>query len=293
MKKIQHRIEYIALIVFAACLRLLPLSWARFFARRLADFAYYFVPIRKKIVLKNLADSFKDEKSPSELRRIAKGTYRQFAQTIIELIFFPKLTKEDIKNMVSIEGRDALDAALKGGKGGVLVAAHFGNWELIGPAVAQEYPLSFIIGQQSNELTDDLLNSYRAMQGMRMIPMKVSLRGVTRVLKDNEFIALVSDQDAHEKGTFVDFFGRPASTPKGPALFALRFGAPIIASMMIREKGHFRAVFEEVPRPALTGDEEKDIQNYTAAYTKVLEKYIRMYPDHWFWMHKRWKTRPS
>jgi KDO2-lipid IV(A) lauroyltransferase len=212
---------------------------------------------------------------------------------MIELIFFPKLSPDDVNNMVTIEGGGVLDSALKRGKGAVLVAAHFGNWELIGAAVAQHYPITFIIGQQSNRLTDDLLNSYRARQGMRMVPLKVALRGVTRVLKNNEFVALVSDQDAHEKGTFVDFFGRPASTPKGPALFALRFGSPIIASTMIRENGRFRAVFEEVPRPAPTGDEEKDIQNYTAAYTKVLEKYIRMYPDHWFWMHKRWKTRPS
>jgi len=147
MKKIQHRIEYAALMVFSTVLQLFPLSWARFFARRLADFSYYVVPVRKNVVIKNLSDSFKEEKTPREIRRIARRTYQQFAQTMIELIFFPKLTRDEIREMVSIEGRETLDAALKGGKGGVLVAAHFGNWELIGVRTTQEYPVSFIIGQ--------------------------------------------------------------------------------------------------------------------------------------------------
>lgn len=117
MKKIKHWIEYLALRVFASCARVLPLVWARFFARRLADFAYYIVPIRKKVVIKNLSDAFKGEKTPAEIRRIARGTYRQFAQTMIQLIFFPKLSKEYLKKIISIEGREALDAALKEGKG--------------------------------------------------------------------------------------------------------------------------------------------------------------------------------
>jgi Kdo2-lipid IVA lauroyltransferase/acyltransferase len=293
MKKLQHLIEYAALAVFAFCARLLPLSWARFLMRRFADFIFYVVPVRKKVVIKNLTDSFKDEKSPEEILGIARRAYAQFAQTMLELLFFPKLSPEDIDKMVTVEGLDYLASVKKKGTGAILVGAHFGNWELMGAALARHFPVTFIVGLQSNRLADGLLNSYRTAKGIKIVSLKVALRGVLQVLKDNEFVALLSDQDAHEKGTFVNFFGRPASTPKGPALFALRTGAPLVMCSMIRENGHFRAVFEEVPRPAPSGNEEKDVHDYTQAYTSMLEKYTRQHPDHWFWMHKRWKTKPA
>ncbi|MCX5782824.1 MAG: lysophospholipid acyltransferase family protein, partial [Elusimicrobia bacterium] len=123
--------------------------------------------------------------------------------------------------------------------------------------------------------------------------MKVALRGVMQALKKNEFVAMLADQDAHEIGTFVNFFGRPASTPKGPAAFALRADCPMIFSIIIRKNDKFIAKFETVPKPASIGDEEKDIQNYTQVYTTMLENYCREYPENWFWLHRRWKTKQT
>jgi KDO2-lipid IV(A) lauroyltransferase len=292
MKKIQHRIEYILLHGFAVIIRFFPLSFARFVARRLGDFVYYCVPIRKQLILESLSHGFPDKQLP-ELRSITRGVYRQFAQTMIELLFFPKFSADDIGEMVEFHGQDILDEARRRGKGVVIVAAHFGNWELMGAAVARVYPVTFVVGQQQNSQVDDLLNSYRVAKGVRLVPLKLALRGVMKALKNNEIIGILADQDAHEQGTFVPFFGRMASTPKGPAMFALRSGAPLVLASMIRSGKKFKAIFETIPRPEPSGDLEEDIQKYTAAYTALLELHARDYPDHWFWLHRRWKTKVS
>ncbi|MBN1621635.1 MAG: lysophospholipid acyltransferase family protein [Endomicrobiales bacterium] len=291
MKKIKHIFEYILLQIFGAFIRLFPLSFVRHAASALADFIYVFIPIRKKIVIDNLTQSFKGTKTKGEINDIARKVYRQFAKTFFEIILFPKFRKSEILEMVDFENRHLLDNAVKKGGGAVLVGSHFCNWELMGIALSNFYPITFVVGEQSNKLTDNLLNSYRTSKGIKTIPLKFALRGVMRTLKNNEFVAIISDQDAHEDGVFVEFFGRPASTPKAPAAFALRAGCPIFTGHIIRKNSRFHVIFDEVPKPEPSGSEEKDIENYTSAYTKIIESYCRKYPDHWFWMHRRWKTK--
>lgn len=291
MKQLQHRIEYAALTAFASFIRLFPLSFGWVVARRLADFVYYCVPIRKQHVLRELAQGF-PELDAVRLHAIARGVYRQFAMTMMELLFFPKFTPDDIRDLVTFRGKEVIDAARAAGNGAVIVSAHFGNWELMGAAVARLYPVTFVIGKQENSRVDDLLNSYRTAKGITLVPLKLALRGVMKALKHNEVLGILADQDAHEQGAFVPFFGRMASTPKGPALFALRSGAPLILATMVRTRHGFTAIFETVPRPQPSGDEQKDIQAWTAAYTAMIELHTRDHPDHWFWLHRRWKTHP-
>jgi Kdo2-lipid IVA lauroyltransferase/acyltransferase len=292
MKKLQHLIEYSFLITFASVIRVFPLSFARFCARRFADIIFYLIPVRKAVVLKNLSDSFGSSKTREELNCIAHNTYRQFAQTMIEIIYFPKFNKERLSKLAYFENMEIVETALKGGKGTVLVGSHFCNWELMAAAIVQHFPLTLVVGEQKNTLVDDLLNSFRLKMGVKIVPLKVSLRGVTKALKANESVAIVSDQDAHEDGVFVDFFGRPASTPKGAAVFALRFGCPLIMGHIFRNRAGFKIKFDLVPAPESKLDETEQIRVYTQSYTKLLEDYVRKYPDHWFWMHKRWKTKP-
>jgi KDO2-lipid IV(A) lauroyltransferase len=121
--------------------------------------------------------------------------------------------------------------------------------------------------------------------------MGAAAKGVIRALKNNRFVAMLSDQDAGSDGTVVEFFGRPASTPKGPAAFALKMDAPIVMAFIIRETGRKqKIVIEKAIFGDRTSDKEADIRNLTQAYTCVLEEYVRKYPDHWFWPHRRWKS---
>ena len=148
IKKLQHIIEYFFLTAFALAVRLLPLTVARFFARRLADFVFYIVPIRKKTVIANLTAAFGGSKSQKELLKIAHGVYSQFAQSMVEILFFPKIDKAELGRLVKFENLDILEHPFSNGKGAILVGSHFCNWELMGAAIAQHYPLTFIVGQQ-------------------------------------------------------------------------------------------------------------------------------------------------
>ena len=292
MKKLQHTIEYVFLVLFTHFVRLFPLNFARFVIVIFANIVYYIIPVRRKVVLNNLKASFGDSKSKNEIRHIARKSYSQFAQTMIELMFFPKLTKEWLIKNIDVQGYELLDSAIENGKGAILVGAHFCNWELMAAVIGQKYPLTLVVGQQHNIYSDNILNSYRLGKGVKIMPLRMSLRGVIKTLSKNEFIAIVSDQDAHEDGTFVNFFGRPASTPKGPAMFSFRTKSPILTGHIFRlTNGKFKLIFETVPTPELSGDTEKDINAYTQNYTNILEKHVRSHPDHWFWMHRRWKTK--
>ena len=291
MKRMQHYIEYGLLQMVCFLLGLMPLKTVQVLAAAFGWFVYYVIPIRKKVAHDNIARSF-PEKTKDEVDRIAKAAYVQFAKTVFEMIYMPHLSREDVEKIAVLENRDILDRIQKNGKGCVMVGGHFGNWEIMGSAFANHYPVTFVVGEQTNKMVDEVILKNRIDKGMKIVHQKVALRGVLQALKNNEFVALVSDQDAHETGAFVPFLWREASTPKGPAMFALRGGVPLIVGTCFRTpQDTFRIVVEEVSQPLLSGDADKDIINYTASYTAIIERHIRAHPDHWFWMHRRWKTQ--
>ncbi|HEX9935396.1 MAG TPA: lysophospholipid acyltransferase family protein, partial [bacterium] len=141
---------------------------------------------------------------------------------------------------------------------------------------------------------DDMMNRNRERMGAGIIHMGIAVRGVIKVLRNNGIIALLSDQDAGREGVFVDFFGRPSSVHQGPAVFALKMGSPVIFMNAVRlPEGRMRIVLKAVKSDGLNEATPENVRKVTQAYTTLLEKAIRQYPDHWFWMHRRWKTKPA
>ncbi len=291
-KKFRHQAEFFVLrgaILF--CWLASPVAVERF-AEGLGFFAYKILRIRQKIVLENLKQAFPD-KSHEELQAIALRTYQNFAKMTLEYIRFPQIDQEDISNNCTFKGLEHLDWVIQHGKGAVFVAGHFANWELMGAAIAQSgYPISFLVGEQHNKYVDDMMNRHRAMMGIGIIHMGMAVRGVIKTLRNNGWVAMLSDQDARGDGVFVDFMGRPASTPQGPAVFALKTGAPIIFGTPVRlSSGRHLFKFDLLRFDHLKGLSPENIREVTQAYTALLEKHVRQYPDHWFWMHRRWKTK--
>jgi KDO2-lipid IV(A) lauroyltransferase len=138
------------------------------------------------------------------------------------------------------------------------------------------------------------MNDLRRAQGIKIISRNVALKKVLRALSQNEIIAMLPDQNAGRTGVFVDFFGKPASTFRGPAAFALKQGCPIIPSFIIRRPGlPHRGVIEQPIWPDQSMEKEEAVRHLTQAYTNVLMEYIRKYPDHYFWAHRRWRTKPQ
>jgi KDO2-lipid IV(A) lauroyltransferase len=290
--KTKHRFEYGLTYLSGAFLRILPYRLALSFGSFLGFLAFDVLRVRRNVTLINLKNSLGDQKNIKELKKIGRRAYKNIGKSLVEYSLFPSLNKKKISRMVEFEGAENFDEALRRGKGAIVVAGHFGSWELMGAATSQRgYPVDFLVGEQHNILVDNLMNDYRKSMGIGIIKMGAAAKGIIKALKNNRFVAMLSDQDAGNDGTVVDFFGRPASTPKGPAAFALKMNAPIILGFIIRgNKEKQKIIIEKPIFIEKSENKEDDIRKLTQAYTSVLEHYIRKYPDHWFWPHRRWKS---
>jgi KDO2-lipid IV(A) lauroyltransferase len=182
------------------------------------------------------------------------------------------------------------------GKGAILLAGHFGNWELAGVAVAAKgIPIDAVVRRQRNPWFDAYISRFREGLGMGVVYRDEATREVPKRLRQSRVVALVADQNAPRGGIFVDFFGRPAATARGPGVLGLRTGATILFLDPRRVPGR-RARYRMGVQP-LTIDEgltlDDRVHAVTQAFLRMLETRIREAPEQYFWFHDRWKTRPE
>jgi Kdo2-lipid IVA lauroyltransferase/acyltransferase len=294
-RRLKHYLEYGLLRAVMLLLGLLPLGLCLFIARRLGDAAFSLVRFRRRVTLENLHAAFGDRYTGREYVGIARRCYRNFAMTFVEILRFERESQADLVARTDLEGLEHMQAAQARGKGIVYLTAHVGNWESMGAVIRHyDHALTVISGDQKNLFVDRLIKRIRAKIGMQQIPIGSSLKAVLRVLRANGRVALVADQDAGRDGLFIPFFGRLASTSVGPARFAVRTGASVVIGLDRRTtRGrHVGRLYPPiVSRPEAPAEEEE--RRILAEYTRVLEEYVRAAPEEWFWMHRRWKTRPE
>jgi Kdo2-lipid IVA lauroyltransferase/acyltransferase len=255
------------------------------------SFVYTVLCIRKGLVLDNLRHAF-PEKNEMEIAAIAKASYRNLFTAFFEIIYLDKLSVDDFHRLVSFPDAGMIDKILTRGKGLIVLTGHFGNWELNALATPLWSPNKYtvIVQEQRNKYVDKFMWSMRSRFGTKLVYMKHAFRQGLQSLLNNEVVALIADQSGPESGIYVDFFGRPASTHQGPAVYQVRSGAAMVLVMLVREPyGKFRIEIEEIDTRNLTGTNEEKMQIITERHVRALERYIRKYPDHWLWMHKRWK----
>jgi KDO2-lipid IV(A) lauroyltransferase len=143
---------------------------------------------------------------------------------------------------------------------------------------------------QRNRYIDTVITANRNRFGSGTVTMHQSVREVMKLLQAGKIVGMLGDQSGPKESLFIDFFGRPAATHRGAAAFSLKCDTPIVMFFFIRQPdGTYRTVYEEVDREGLAGSSEENIVELTRRHTAILERYIRKYPDHWLWMHKRWK----
>jgi KDO2-lipid IV(A) lauroyltransferase len=258
------------------------------------SFFYHLGLKNRLITLHNLLRSF-PEKDTKEIIRIAKGVYRHFAIVAAEFFDMPYINKENIHKWVEIEGLENYQEAIARGKGVLSIVAHFGNWELMTIAVPICLkPMYIVYRPLDNPVIDNMVEYVRTMNGNVLIPKGGSGKRVIELLKENQAIGILSDQNvAKSEGVFVDFFGRPACTGVGLAVMAMRSGAPVVPAFMARQKsGRYKFILKPAMEAVCTDDYEADLQVNTQRFTKIVEEIVREYPDQWFWFHQRWKTKP-
>jgi Kdo2-lipid IVA lauroyltransferase/acyltransferase len=290
----KHTVEYKAFLGIARIVHSLSPAATVRLGRALGYVTYYFLPIRKKVALDNLRVAF-PEKTRLERRRIARRVYANVGQTFFEFLRSPIRSKDELHRRVTFYNKHLLYEAFKSEKGTILLTGHFGNWEIMAAAIcALGFPIVVIGKRQRNRLADEIINDYRRAVGIETVPLGMGLRQFLRALKQNKFVAILADQDAHREGIFVDFFNRPSATAPGLALLSLKTGAQIIfGSCVIEKKGRYSVYLERIPTEDLDDADDQSIITLTQRHVHGLEEKIRQWPDHWFWMHKRWKTNPG
>lgn len=292
-KRIQHRVEYFgARLVLFMC-SLAPLGVLRRIGAGLGWVSYRMIGIRRAVAVQNIATSLGVDRREAE--RIALESYKNFGRSLMETSALGRLSGEALLTMTTIEGSQNLDDALSHGKGALVVTGHLGNWEVIASAIPLGgYPLYAPDTRHSNPLTRQIIIDLRSSHGATVLDPEEPLTNILRLVSKNNVVAYLFDQDAGRDGVFVNFFGRPASTRRAPALIAMRAGCPIVPVFIVREgTDHHRFVYREPIWPDATTRGRDGAAEIMGQCTRLLEEMIRCHPTDYFWVHRRWKTQPA
>lgn len=291
LRTLKSLIEYVFFIPVNLCARMLSFRGAGRLGSALGGFVWRCAGYRRGITLDNLTRAF-PEKLPEEIRRVALGAYRGYGQALMEMLWSGGAGEEELRDTMTLENpRVPLDALARG-KGLILLSGHFGAWEFIVTSMSLRLgrPVIAIAQPQRNRFIDAVITANRNRFGSGTVTMHESVREVMKLLRAGKIVGMLGDQSGSRESIFIEFFGRPAATHRGAAAFSLKCDSPIVMFFFIRRpEGGYRAVYEEVDRGGLTGTAEENIVELTRRHTALLERYIRTYPDHWLWMHKRWK----
>jgi KDO2-lipid IV(A) lauroyltransferase len=293
---IKELIEYALAGLLLKSFGIMPRSAGRRAAGILAWLGFHLARRQRRAGMRNLEMAF-PELSADQRDAILRGCFRNLGRLLVEFSHFPELTKGNIGDFVFHEGLENYLEGLRRGRGVIFMTAHFGAWELSSFAHSiYGYPLKFIVRPIDNSKVDALISSYRTLGGNVAIQRRSAARDIIRALRANEAVGILFDQNTtRNEGVFADFFGIPAATTPALATFALRTGAAVLPGFLIWEEklGKHRLRFDPPVDLAETGDLAKDIVENTKRFNRILEGYVRKYPDQWLWIHRRWKTRPE
>ena len=291
---LRHRVQFGALRAVIGALRAAGWRRASDFGARLGALGYSPLGIRRRVVERQIAAAFPGL-AHDEVLALARASYENLGRTSIEAALLPTIGREGVLALFDgVDNWPAVEKAIGGGKGMIFVTGHLGNWELAGAYVAARgVPLDVVARHMENPLFDRYLTSTREKIGMSVVHDSDAVRRTPRSIKSGRAVAFLSDQGVLGlASTFVPFFGMPAKTPRGPAVFALRLGVPVVFGCALRQpNGRYRMSFETVTVQD-TGDRERDVDAIVAAYTRTLERWVRRAPEQYFWHHRRWRRQP-
>jgi KDO2-lipid IV(A) lauroyltransferase len=296
--KAQELLEYAATRALLSGLGALPRPLAVAAGRGVGRAVYALARGLRRTGLRNLELAF-PEIGEDERKRILRGTFASLGRQLGEVSQFPRATPESLSLIAEYDGEDVklLAVARARGRGVIFLTSHLGAWEMLCFAHSAIYePLSFLVRPIDNPRIDALVTRLRTRFGNRPIDKKAAARTALRLLKQGGTLGVLADLNTQEReGVFVPFFGHLACTTAGAATLALRTDATVIPVCAPWDERRKKFVFRGGPVIELvrTGDDRADIEINTANFTSAIERHVRMFPDQWLWIHKRWKTRPQ
>lgn len=257
-------------------------------------FAFFFcygLRVCRREILINLAIAY-PALSLKERKQLAQKNYFWFIRSLIFLLGMDRW-KGKTQEVAFFENSEILETAISEEKGVLLLGGHFGCWEIVGPALSEQgYDVSLYTGAQSNPDIDAFQDQIRANLGVQIITKGPAARiSFLKALRGQKILAMLIDQNDRKSDVFVDFFGLPASMSKGAAAFHLLRKSPIVLFFPIWEGNKVKIIFERIPSWT-TDTSPQTITQISQRITLALEQQINHYPEQYFWMHRRWKTRP-
>ena len=274
----------------------IPPAFSILLAKLLGRLAYRLDKVRANIAMDNLRMALGNELTEAEITGITEKVFTNLAMTFIEFMRQPWLKESDLDGYVKCVGMENLERALSRKKGAIICTAHFGNWELLGAFLGLKgFPMDIVVRDPDHPLFDKFVRWVRMRSGNRMIAKKSAMRPLLKNLSGNGIAGILLDQNVtRSEGVFVDFFGKAACTNKGPALLAASSGAAVLPTFILRTGDRTHTVFIGAEMELVnSGDKPNDVIENTALFTKAIEEMVRAHPEQWFWVHRRWKTRPQ
>lgn len=291
---LQHRAEDALVGAMQELVGRMSPAWADRIGRLAGGLVRAPLGIRRAVVEENLRRAFPDA-DPSWIERTARAAYHHLGREVAVMLRLATLDPGRIEGMIEMPDQTwaALEEARAEGRGLILATGHYGNWEMAAAAVAvRGMPIHAIVKRQSNPLVDARIEQARRRLGIETVDMGEAPRKIPRALLSGAAVGIVADQDARHSGVRVPFFGIPASSHRGPALFALRLGSPLFAAAARRlPDGRYLMIADRIP-VTRTASLDADVLRVTAALASHLENEVRKDPTQYFWFHKRWKTPP-
>lgn len=295
-RKVRYTFLYVTILTLIFLSKLIPRKlWLQFFGG-LGTLAYYLARQSRKLTLKHLTMVYGKEKTPSEIKQMARDVFRKMGMNGADLIRGFNITEKSVyERIVVSKGIENAEAARAKGKGVMFLTAHIGAFEFLGIELALGGYKPLIVGTPlKDKRLNDLLWENRIKLGATAVERGKDMLKVIKNLKSGGSMIILIDQDTKVKSRFINFFGIPCATPIGASIIAMKTGAAVVP-VMIHLRDDLMQEWNYYPEVPLinTGDEESDLVTNTQRMSDACEVEIRKYPEQWVWMHERWKTKPG
>lgn len=288
-------LEFHAILLMVKLLGSLPRWAARMLGARIGWLAWYSLGRLRRVGLINLQVAF-PEMSLEQRKSVLRSMYRHLGWQLAEFCKMSRYTAAEASRFIRYDGLENYLAAQKRGRGVLVLTGHLGAWELSSFYHSlMGHPMGMVIRRLDNPKVDQLVNGIRCKHGNRVLHKDDFARGLLGAMRAGETVGILMDTNmTPPQGVFAPFFGAQACTASGLARVAFKTDATVVPGFLLWHADerqyvlHFGAALDLVR----TGDAEQDIIANTALFTRVLEEWVRRYPDQWLWVHRRWKTRP-
>lgn len=285
---------YNSLMLLSRCIRCLPYDVVLFIGRVLGNLYYILIKKERNRAVTQMMPALRV--SEDKARQLVRESFVNLARNVLDILYMPNLNEQNFHKYIEIDHLERMEKALAEGHGVVVLTGHVGTWEWLSAAFTMNgMPVTAIAKTQPNQEYSRVLDDLRATIHVEIFSRGTSeLLAAGRALKKGKILGFLADQDAGPGGAFIDFLGKKASTPMGPAVFSRKFQSPVLPAFILRKPdGRHKVVIEEPLRYEDTGDTDRDLLNFTIRMTRILERIIRENPTQWIWFQKRWNTAPE